>query len=72
PLPVVMYKAGMNYFADSQDIDLYGMSDDMEGSIDDIKSMVVELWHDLHSEMDHLGPIPKKQLATLRQLICEA
>lgn len=72
PLPVALYKCGTNYFAYSQDIDLYGMGDSVEESIDDIKTMVVELWHDLHSEIDQLGPIPRQQLAALRQLIHEA
>lgn len=72
PIPLTLYKCGMSYFAYSQDVDLYGMGDSVEQSIDDIKSMLVELWYDLHSEIDRLGPIPRRQLAALSQLIHEA
>lgn len=71
-MPLAIYKCGTNYFAYSQDIDLYGMGNNLEESINDIKSMIIELWYDLHSEKDQLGPIPRRQLATLSQVIDEA
>lgn len=71
PLPAVIYKTPSNYFAYSQDADVYGMGIDADEAIEDLKAMVVELWYDLNEEKAQLGPLPAKQLSALQQLIIE-
>jgi predicted RNase H-like HicB family nuclease len=68
-IPVVLQSAGDGFTATYFDANLATSGDTPEEALANLKELILDVFEDLESDEDRLGPEPARQLAVLRSVM---
>ena len=71
PISIYIAKDNGGYIANYYDVEAVGFGDTVSEAINNLKENIIELYFDLVNDINNLGPLPKKWLVTLNEIISE-
>lgn len=71
PIPVHVMEDNGGYIAHYYDVEAVGFGDTVSEALNNLKENITELYFDLISDVDSLGPLPRKWFIILKELIQE-